>query len=106
MKFRQTVSLNLLCAAALGFAAVASAQTPTTSEQAKQEMSNQKQDPLAVQGSGGDDWNMLKGHEKGYVAKEDAQPNSWLSVNFASCDKDQDGKVTEMEYTKCQKLQR
>jgi hypothetical protein len=103
MKFRQTVSLNLLCMAAFGFAAVAAnAQTPPTSDQAKKDMSAQKKDPLAIQGSGGENWDSIKGHEKGYVAKEDAMPNSWLAVNFANCDKDQDGKVTEMEYTKCQ----
>ena len=66
-------------------------------------MEQQKTDPLAMQGSGGDDWSMLKGHEKGYVEKMDALPNSWLEHNFASCDKNSDGKLTEAEYTKCLK---
>lgn len=106
MKLRQTVSLNLLCIAAIGFAAGVAAQTPQTSTDAKDDMSAQKHDPLAIQGSGGDEWNALKGHEKGYVSETDAPPNSWLALNFKNCDKDQDGKVTEMEYTKCQKPQR
>jgi hypothetical protein len=63
-----------------------------------------KQDPLTMQGSAPDDWTMLKGHEKGYVSKEDAQPNSWLAQNFKSCDKDSDGKLTQDEYTKCEKM--
>jgi hypothetical protein len=63
-----------------------------------------KQDPLTMQGSAPDDWTMLKGHEKGYVSKEDAQPNSWLAQNFKSCDKDNDGKLTQDEYTKCEKM--
>jgi hypothetical protein len=62
-----------------------------------------KQDPLTMQGSAPDDWTMAKGHEKGYLTKEDAPANSWLAQNFKSCDADGDGKVTESEYTKCQK---
>jgi hypothetical protein len=62
-----------------------------------------KQDPLTMQGSAPDDWTMANGHEKGFLTKEDAQPNSWLAQNFKSCDKDNDGKVTQDEYTKCQK---
>ena len=106
---RHAIALKPQCGcAAVGFCATVSAQTttPPTSDQARQEMNNQKQDPLAVQSSGGEDWNMIQGHEKGYLAKSDAQPNSWIAVNFANCDKDQDGKVTEMEYTKCQRPQR
>jgi hypothetical protein len=62
-----------------------------------------KQDPLTMQGSAPEDWDMTKGHDKGYLTKEDAQPNSWLAQNFKSCDADHDGKVTQAEYTKCQK---
>ncbi len=64
----------------------------------------QKQDPLTMQGSAPDDWTMLKGHDKGFVTIEDAQPNSWLGQNFKSCDKDNDGKLTQEEYTKCTKM--
>jgi hypothetical protein len=77
--------------------------TPPTADQAKKEMQSNKKDPLAIQSSGPEDWSMLKGHEKGYVSKSDALPNSWLEHNFQKCDADQDGKVTEAEYTKCQK---
>lgn len=62
-----------------------------------------KQDPLSMQGSAPEDWEMAKGHEKGYLTMQDAQPNSWLAQNFKSCDADKDGKVTQAEYTKCQK---
>ncbi len=99
----QKTSLSLLVVASFGFAGIAFAQTPPTSDQAKQEMEQQKTDPLSMQGSGADDWSMLKGHEKGYIEKMDALPNSWLENNFASCDKDNDGKITEAEYTKCLK---
>lgn len=75
----------------------------TQAEEAKKDnQTAQKADPLAVQGSGGETWDMLKGHEKGHVTMADAPANSWLAMNFQTCDKDQDKKVTESEYTKCQ----
>ena len=109
MKFPSIFALALLTASAASFAQA----TPPTEEESQ--MQNQKNpenqqsveaaqtDPHAVQGSGGADWSMMQGHEKGYLTKDDAQPNSWLALNFTSCDKDRDGKVTEAEYTKCQK---
>ena len=107
MDTRQNL-LTLLIAAAMSFAGAAAAQeTPPTSDQAKQEnqqMEQQQQtEPLGMQSSGAEDWSMLKGHEKGYIQKSDALPNSWLQSNFESCDKNNDGKVTEAEYTKCLK---
>lgn len=100
------ISLHLLCAATIGFAAAASAQTPTTDKATKQEeMSQKKTDAFAVQGSAPEDWSMIKGHESGSIAKKDALPNSWLAANFAICDDNHDDKVTEAEYTKCQKKQ-
>jgi hypothetical protein len=108
MNTRKT-SLTLLIAVAMGFAgATAIAQeTPPTSDQAtqeNQEMQQQQQtEPLGMQGSAPEDWSMLKGHDKGYIEKNDALPNSWLESNFESCDKDRDGKITESEYTKCMK---
>ena len=101
-------SLTLLIAAAMSFAGVAFAQeTPPTSDQASQEnqqMEQQQQtEPLGMQSSAPEDWSMLKGHDKGYLEKSDALPNSWLQSNFESCDTNRDGKVTEAEYTKCLK---
>jgi len=61
------------------------------------------QDPSAMQGSAAEDWSMVKGHDKGYVEKTDALPNSWLAQNFLSCDTDKNGKVSQAEYQKCQK---
>lgn len=96
----------LLAAMILATASVAMAQTPApqpTTNQANKEMQSQKQDPLNMQGSDAEDWSMLKGHEQGYVAKTDTLPNSWLAQNFAACDVDHDGKVTQDEYAKCTK---
>ena len=102
-------SLTLLITAAMTFAGVAYAQeTPPTSDQATQEnrqMQQQQQtEPLGMQGSAPEDWSMLKGHDRGYLEKSDALPNSWLEHNFMKCDADQNGKVTEAEYTKCQEM--
>ena len=69
-------------------------QTPTQAAQ---------KDPHNIQGSGPEDWAMVKGHDKGYLTKEDALPNSWLAQNFSSCDKDQDGKISQAEYDSCVK---
>lgn len=106
MNTRQ-ISLSVLIAATMGFAGASIAQTPPTADQAKQEkqeMEQQQQtEPLGMQSSGAEDWSMLKGHERGYLEKSDALPNSWLQSNFESCDKNRDGKVTEAEYTKCLK---
>ena len=96
----------LFAAMTLATASVAmaqTAQTPPTTNQANKDMQAQKQDPLAMQGSDAEDWNMLKGHEQGFVAKADALPNSWLAQNFMTCDADHDGKVTQAEYAKCTK---
>jgi hypothetical protein len=86
---------------AFSMSALAAEQPPTT-DQAKKDVKSQKQDPLAIQSSGSEDWTMLAGHEKGFVEKKDALPNSWLAQNFSRCDEDQNGKVSEQEYQKCQ----
>jgi hypothetical protein len=106
MTLHRRIPLYLLCAATIGFAASVSAQTPTADKAQKQEeMSQKKTDPLAVQGSAPEDWSMVKGHESGSISKADALPNSWLAANFAVCDGNHDDKVSEAEYTKCQKMQ-
>lgn len=81
------------------------APLPPTADEAKRDVANQKQDPLAMQTSSAQDWNALTGHDKGYVTRSDALPNSWLATNFSNCDKDQDGKVNEAEYDKCKHKQ-
>jgi hypothetical protein len=81
------------------------AQDPPTAAQAKKDVAQQKQDPLAIQSSAAEDWTMVNGHDKGYVTKTDAVPNSWLALNFAKCDADNDGKVSQAEYVKCAKKQ-
>ena len=69
-------------------------ETPTQAAQ---------KDPHNIQSSGPEDWAMVKGHDKGYLTKDDAMPNSWLAQNFSSCDKDQDGKISQAEYDSCVK---
>ncbi|MGZ5165245.1 MAG: hypothetical protein ACXWCQ_32465 [Burkholderiales bacterium] len=92
--------------AALGIpvlAAPAFAQTPPTAQDAKKDMNAQKKDPLMMQESAPADWTMIKGHDKGFLTMDEAAPNSWLAANLKPCDKNSDGKVTEAEYTACQK---
>lgn len=101
MKLYTIGALGLVLAAPALFA-----QEPQTAQEAKKDMAAQKQDPLSVQGSGGEEWSKIKGADKGHVTMADVQPNSWLAMNFKNCDKDSDGKVTEVEYTKCQNPQR
>jgi len=83
------------------------APTPTpvnpTHPTANPDLTAPIQDPTAMQSSAPGDWNLLKGHDKGYVAKTEVLPNSWLAQNFAACDADKDGKVSQSEYEKCQK---
>ena len=97
-----TPIIALLLAAS---SAAALAQTPPTADQAKKDVHAQKQDPLAIQSSAPEDWDMVQGHDKGYLTKQDALPNSWLATNFVNCDADRDGKVTQAEYQKCKKKQ-
>ena len=101
------MKLSAICAiVTLAAAGAASAQTPPTADQAKQDVKAQKQDPLAMQTSSPEEWNTLKGHDQGFIAKNDALPNSWLAQNFTNCDKDQNGKVTQQEYEECTAKQR
>jgi len=69
-------------------------QTPTQAAQ---------KDPHNIQSSGPEDWAMVIGHDKGFLTKDDALPNSWLAQNFSSCDKDKDGKISQSEYDSCVK---
>lgn len=98
-------SMLITCAllACSSFAAVAA--TPVeraAAAAAQQEKEKAKQDPYAVQGSGPHKFDQLKGHEKGYLTLKDVEANSWLAGNFAKCDQDKDGRLTEKEYDACQ----
>jgi Flp pilus assembly protein TadD len=81
-------------------------QTPPTADAARKDMNANKQDPLAMQGSDAKDWATVEGHDKGFIAKDEALPNSWLALNFVNCDKNQDGKVDKAEYEDCAKKRR
>ena len=100
MKFK-----SIGAALILAVVATAGAQTPPTADEAKKDVHAQKQDPLAIQSSAPEDWSMVQGHDKGYVTKQDALPNSWLATNFVNCDADHDGKVSQAEYQKCRTKQ-
>jgi hypothetical protein len=94
-----------ICAIALAVLAVpALAQTPQSSSSAMKDMQQQKKDPMMMQESAPPTWDMIQGHEKGYVSMRELTKNSWLSTNFKACDKDSDGKVTQSEYAACEKM--
>src|SRR5579862_3487808 len=89
---------------ALVVALVSAPAFAQTSSDAMQDMQQQKKDPMMMQESAPPTWNMLKGHDKGYVSMIDLPANSWLATNFKACDKDSDGKVTQTEYAACEKM--
>jgi hypothetical protein len=94
----RTNSIAIALIGALGVATAGHAQTDKNNPN-----DPARQDPLTMQGSAPEEWTQAKGNEKGYLTMQDAQPNSWLAQNFKSCDKNGDGKVTQDEYTKCEK---
>jgi hypothetical protein len=38
---------------------------------------------------------------KGYVTREDAGRDAWLSEHFSGCDGNNDGRLTRQEYVQC-----
>jgi len=38
---------------------------------------------------------------KGYITQADARRDAWLSARFSTCDSNNDGKLTQQEYTQC-----
>jgi hypothetical protein len=119
MKLSPLFALLMAAAAGTAFAQATSpapdpANPPTTnptptpsmnpaSPTANPDPMSRTQEPMSMQGSAPEDWALIKGHDKGYITKKDALPNSWLAQNFTSCDTDKDGKISETEYQKCQK---
>jgi hypothetical protein len=100
MQTIKVVALAALCSASAAFAQAPA--NPPSKEMAQDKTAEKgKQDPYAVQGSGPPTFNMLKGHEKGHLTLEEAEPNSWLAGNFAKCDADKDNKLTEKEFNAC-----
>lgn len=97
-------SILIACALLAGssLVAVAAPAERSAATAAQQEKEKAKQDPYAVQGSGPHKFDQLKGHEKGYLTLKDVEANSWLAGNFAKCDQDKDGRLTEKEYDACQ----
>jgi hypothetical protein len=47
------------------------------------------------------DFKTLDTKNNGYVTAQDVKSNKWLSKNFAKCDTDHDGHLSQQEYAKC-----
>jgi len=110
MKFSPMHALLIIAMACPAFAQTSPPEaSPPAANPPNETMANQtptqaaQKDPHNIQSSGPEDWTMVNGHDKGFLTKEDAIPNSWLAQNFSSCDKDGDGKVTQAEYDSCVK---
>jgi len=102
-----SVKISHVCALGLlMFSAAAFAQATDAAKDASKDVAANKVDPMSVQGSGGMDWKTVSGNDKGYLMMKDAPANSWLAMNFKKCDADSNGKITELEYGKCQNPQR
>jgi hypothetical protein len=46
-------------------------------------------------------WKTMDIHKSGYLTAEDVKSHQWLSKNFARCDSNHDGHLTETEYGSC-----
>lgn len=106
MKLSPVYALLIVAMACPAFAQTsppATSPPPTGSTENDTPTEAAQKDPHNMQSSGPEDWSMVQGHDKGYLTKQDAMPNSWLAQNFSSCDKDSDGKVTQAEYDSCVK---
>jgi len=49
------------------------------------------------------DFATLDAKQKGYLTKHDVKTHKWLSKNFAKCDADHDGHLSQDEYAACNK---
>ena len=49
------------------------------------------------------DFNTLDTNKNGYLTADDVKNHKWLSKNFARCDTDHDGHLSQEEYAKCTK---
>ena len=47
------------------------------------------------------DFKTLDTKNAGYVTAHDVKSNKWLSKNFAKCDTDHDGHLSQKEYAAC-----
>jgi hypothetical protein len=47
------------------------------------------------------DFLKLDSNNRGYLIPDDVKDNKWLSVNFARCDVNHDGHLTQQEYANC-----
>ena len=106
MKLSPMYTLLIVAMACPAFAQTSPPATnapPTDSTASQTPTEAAQKDPHNIQSSGPEDWSMVNGHDKGYLTKQDAMPNSWLAQNFSSCDKDGAGKVTQAEYDSCAK---
>jgi hypothetical protein len=49
------------------------------------------------------DFNTLDTGKKGYLTKRNVKTHKWLAKNFAKCDLDHDGHLSQDEYASCNK---
>jgi hypothetical protein len=47
------------------------------------------------------DFDSLDRQHQGYVKRSDVSGDTWLTRNFATCDKNSDGQVSRTEYSAC-----
>jgi len=47
------------------------------------------------------DFKTLDTSNNGYLTAKDVKSNKWLSKNFARCDTDHDGQLSQQEYASC-----
>lgn len=114
-------SMTLALAGALAFAGVGYAQSPN----GQQQSADQQQMPPATNGTAqmppssnmGNGMNNGMGNgmnnqsssdmfsqeagSKGYITRQDAQQDTWLSNHFDQCDTNRDGRVDRAEYSQC-----
>jgi hypothetical protein len=48
-------------------------------------------------------WKTMDTQNSGYLTAKDVKSHQWLSQNFARCDLNHDGHLTETEYASCSK---
>jgi hypothetical protein len=87
---------------------VADPETPTAGHDdvtGKDEISADLRSPSSTQvekaSTKHPDFLTLDTNNHGYLSADDVKHNKWLSSNFARCDVDHDGHLTQQEYANC-----
>jgi hypothetical protein len=100
-------------ATVLAFAGVAHAQdtAPTKGNNAEQQAkehitAKEPMDNMAVARNNSDDaaFDKMDTRHAGKLSKDQVSGDKWLSENFAKCDKNADGMVSQQEYAGCRAI--